>query len=153
MTYEKADEILSENRRLREEVAQLKFDVHQLEVMLRLKHLSQFAPSSERYISSPLFPGTQRDGQEVEKEESTEIKGHIRRKKKRPVIPDNAPREIVRHDLPESERICPVDGEKLTQGIDRKCLQVEWIPAKNQSDRASVSDLLLSGLRSSSQSR
>jgi transposase len=130
MTYDKAEEILTENRRLREENAQLKFDVHQLEVMLRLKHLSQFAPSSERYISSPLFPGTQTNVQEIQEEESREIKGHVRRKKKRPIVPDNAPREIVRHDLPESERVCPVHGEKLTQGNDRKSLQVEWIPAK-----------------------
>lgn len=127
MTYPDAEKILTENRQLREEVAQLKLDLHQLEVMLRLQRLAKFAPSSERYMNS-LFaeaPVVSRH----EEEESSEVKPHKRRKKKRPVIPETAPREVVRHDIPDSEKFCQLHGVGLSRGDDRKFEQVEWIPA------------------------
>jgi len=130
MTHADALQILTENRKLREENAQLKFDVHHLEVMLRLKQLSMFAPSSERHVASPLFPGSLATSVPESIDDDVEIAGHRRRKKKRPAIPENAPREIVKHDVPEGERFCPVHGIDLTRGDDRKSQQVEWIPAK-----------------------
>jgi transposase len=123
-------ELMSENRKLREELAQLKLDVHQLEVMLRLQRMSQFAPSSERYVATPLFPGAAQSTPAAEDQEAREeVKAHLRRKKKRSPIPDNAVKEVISHDIPESDRICPVHGVDLSRGADRKIQRVEWIPA------------------------
>lgn len=128
MTY---DDLMTDNRKLREEVAQLKLDIHQLEVMLRLKHLSQFAPSSERHVATPLFPLDDKSASSSEGHEArAEVKAHLRRKKKRAVIPDHAPRQRVEHDLAESERYCPVHRTNLSRGKDRITTRVEWIPAR-----------------------
>jgi transposase len=122
-------EAMAENRKLREENAQLKHDVRQLEVMLRLQRMSQFAPSSERHIATPLFPGVAPAASSADDDAGREVKAHLRRKKKRAVIPENALTETVPHDVPEGERICPVHGVYLSRGADRTTRRVEWIPA------------------------
>lgn len=97
--------------------------------MLRLKHLSQFAPSSERHVATPLFPSPDSTPSSEDQEARAEVKAHLRRKKKRSVIPDNMPRQRVEHDLAESERFCPVHGANLNRGKDLVTTRVEWIPA------------------------
>jgi len=120
---------MAENRRLREKVAQLELDVHQLEVMLRLQRMSQFASSSERHVATPLFPSGALAPVKADDEAKEEVKAHLRRKKKRAVIPENAVKEIVTHDLPIGERTCPAHGVDLSRGADRMTRRVEWIPA------------------------
>ena len=126
MTYA---ELMSEYRKLREENAQLKHDVHHLEVMLRLQRMSQFAPSSERHVATPLFPGESPAAAAEDRDAKREVKAHLRRKGKRSPIPEGAAKEIVEHDVPEAERFCPVHGVDLSRGDDRKTRRVEWIPA------------------------
>ena len=51
-------------------------------------------------------------------EESTpgiEIPAHTRKKRGRKPLDPNLPREIVRHELPESERVCAHDGKILVE--------------------------------------
>lgn len=125
-----AEQTHKENRSLREENAQLKLDIRQLEVMLRLQRLSQFAPSSERYTATPLFQASPVKAEPVAEEEKIGIKGYRRRrKKKRAVIPENAIKESIFHDVPATERMCPQHGIELQRGADQKTHQVEWIPA------------------------
>jgi len=122
-----------ENRRLTEEVAQLKLDLHQLEVMLRLQQRQRFSTSSERHVDQlNLFPNLA-SGDLIAKtseEDDVDIKGHKRRKKKRPTIPANLPRETVHHDLPESDKVCPQHGTPLEKNGETKTTQVEYVPAK-----------------------
>ena len=48
-----------------------------------------------------------------------EIPAHTRKKRGRKPLDPNLPRDIVRHELPESERICTHDGSVLVEiGID-----------------------------------
>jgi len=119
-------EAITQIRKLRDENAHLKHDVHQLEVMLRLKHMSQFAPSSERHVATPLFPG---QAPVADDDAKREIKAHLRRKKKRGVFPENAVTVIVPHDVPEKDRVCPMHGVDLTRGANRTTRRVEWVPA------------------------
>ena len=44
-----------------------------------------------------------------------EIAGHTRQKRGRKPLDAALPREIVRHELPESERLCPHDGKALVE--------------------------------------
>jgi hypothetical protein len=39
-----------------------------------------------------------------------EVAGHIRKKRKRKPLDPNLPREVIRHELPESERVCRMTG-------------------------------------------
>lgn len=44
-----------------------------------------------------------------------EVTGHLRKQRGRKPLDPNLPREIVRHELPESERICAHDGMTLVE--------------------------------------
>ncbi|BBA34437.1 mobile element protein [Methylocaldum marinum] len=48
-----------------------------------------------------------------------EVTGHRRQKRGRKPLDSHLPREIVRHELPESERVCAHDGTALIEiGVD-----------------------------------
>ena len=53
--------------------------------------------------------------EEVPVESGIEIAGHTRQKRGRKPLDPALPREIVRHELPESERLCPNDGKTLVE--------------------------------------
>lgn len=44
-----------------------------------------------------------------------DVAGHTRKKRGRKPLDPALPREVVRHELPESERICPHDGSALVE--------------------------------------
>lgn len=51
--------------------------------------------------------------------EGIEIAGHLRKKRGRKPLDPHLPREIVRHELPASERVCAHDGTALVEiGVD-----------------------------------
>jgi transposase len=52
--------------------------------------------------------------EEVEPEQ-IEVAGHSRKKRGRKPLDPNLPRDIVRHELPESERVCAHDGAALVE--------------------------------------
>jgi transposase len=53
-----------------------------------------------------------------------------KRKKKQPAIPDHLPRQVVEHDVEESEKTCAADGAKLRpMGYDTK-LELKYTPAQ-----------------------
>lgn len=52
--------------------------------------------------------------EEVEPEE-VDVAGHTRKKRGRKPLDPNLPRDIVRHELPESERVCAHDGAALVE--------------------------------------
>jgi len=56
---------------------------------------------------------------EVDGEETIAIPGHKRAKRGRKPLDPALPREVVRHELPEAERVCPHDGATL-QEIDER---------------------------------
>lgn len=47
--------------------------------------------------------------------ETVEVAGHNRKKRGRKRLDPHLPREIVRHELPEAERICAHDGSRLVE--------------------------------------
>ena len=53
--------------------------------------------------------------EEIPVESGIEIAGHTRQKRGRKPLDPALPREIVRYELPESERLCPHDGKTLVE--------------------------------------
>jgi len=47
--------------------------------------------------------------------EAVEVAGHSRKKRGRKPLDPHLPREIVRHELPEAERVCAHDGARLVE--------------------------------------
>ena len=66
--------------------------------------------------------------QEDDAEESVEVAGHQRKKRGRKPLDPALPREIIRHELPESERHCPHDGAALVE-IGVETSEQLWPPA------------------------
>lgn len=62
-----------------------------------------------------LAPTDQTPPAETEEEESTPVAGHQRKKRGRRPLDPALPRDIVRHELPESERVCAHDGHALVE--------------------------------------
>jgi transposase len=61
-------------------------------------------------------------------EESTPVAGHRRKKRGRKPLDPALPREIVRHELPESERVCAHDGHALVEIGAEISEQIDVIP-------------------------
>ena len=63
---------------------------------------------------------------------SLTISPHTRMKPGRKPLPDNLPRIDVIHELDESERVCPHDGQRLNEIGEVTSEQLDIIPAKIQ---------------------
>lgn len=124
--------VQGENRRLREENSQLKLDLQRLESMLKFQQRLRFAPSSERHVSQPLLIQDAAVEAALADESATavDVPGHKRRKRKRPVVPENAPREVVEHDLDEEDKVCREHGVRLDRDGETRTVQVEMRPAQ-----------------------
>src|SRR6185295_498706 len=48
-------------------------------------------------------------------DDQIDVPGHKRAKRGRKPLDPALPREVVRHELPEGERVCPHDGAALTE--------------------------------------
>jgi transposase len=60
--------------------------------------------------------------------ETVEVAGHSRKKHGRKPLDPHLPREIVRHELPEAERICAHDGTRLVEIGAEISEQLDIIP-------------------------
>ena len=75
-----------------------------------------------------LAPTDQTPPAESDEEVSTPVAGHKRKKRGRKPLDPALPREIVRHELPESERICAHDGHALVEIGAEVSEQMDVIP-------------------------
>jgi transposase len=65
------------------------------------------------------------DEQEQLKKQPKKRKGHGRR-----VIPDDLPREVVHHELPPEQRLCPHDQQPMERIRWEVSVQLDYVPAK-----------------------
>lgn len=75
-----------------------------------------------------LAPTDQTPAAQTEEEESTPVAGHQRKKRGRKPLDAALPREIVRHELPEAERVCAHDGSALVEIGTEVSEQIDVIP-------------------------
>jgi transposase len=62
-----------------------------------------------------------------------ETSGSRRKKKRgRRLIPDNIPVEIIEHELPESSRLCPIDGRVMPRIRWEESTQLDYQPSKTR---------------------
>ena len=110
---------------------------------LKLARYQRFAPSSEKQSpqQGELFDEAEQiittepieEDSEVADESETEAKKPKKKKKRgRSPLPANLPRVEVIHDLAESDKVCPHDGQPLHKIGEEVSEQLEIIPAKVQ---------------------
>lgn len=89
----------------------------------RTNEQSELFNEAEALAASAVEPAT-----EAAIDEGIEVAGHTRQKRGRKPLDPALPREIVRHELPESERICPHDGQTLVEIGVETSEQLDIIP-------------------------
>jgi Transposase and inactivated derivatives len=113
-----------ERTALRNEVRLLKAERDLLKERLNARIRELFAAKSEARgtdqrdfffnEAEALAPDAATPGA-AEDEEEVEVKGHKRAKRGRKPLDPNLPRETVRIELPQSDRVCPHDGAALVE--------------------------------------
>lgn len=83
-----------------------------------------FLNEAEALAPTPATPAAQ----EVESDETIEVAGHQRKPRGRKPLDPALPREVIRHELPESERTCPHDGAALVEIGVETSEQLDIIP-------------------------
>jgi transposase len=116
-----------------EEIVQLQARYRQMLEQFKLAQQRKYARSSESNVLQFELQFDEADSvptEEIPKEEDTTITvTYTRSKPKRRPLPDNLPREVIEHDVPEHEKQCACGclkqriGEEVTE-------QLEVIPAQ-----------------------
>lgn len=75
-----------------------------------------------------LAPTDETAPAQVDEDDATLVAGHQRKKRGRKPLDPALPREIVRHELPEAERICAHDGHALVEIGAEISEQIDVIP-------------------------
>ncbi len=75
-----------------------------------------------------LAPTDQTPPAQTDEEDSTPVAGHKRKKRGRKPLDPALPREIVRHELPEADRVCAHDGHALVEIGAEISEQMDVIP-------------------------
>lgn len=113
---------------------QLKARVLTLQEQLNLALARRYAASSEKLSPDQirLFDEAEHETQTIAAvdNESVTVPEHTRKKRGRKKLPDTLPRVEIIHALSDSERVCPHDGNQLTEIGEISSEQLDIIPAK-----------------------
>jgi len=126
-------DLIEENTQLKGFLAAKNDRIKHLEELLLSYRHKQFGASSE---ANPHQGGLFNEPEDNLEEAalidtpSVTVASHQRKARPRVSIPDDLPREEIIHDLPESEKTCPHDGEALTCIGEDIHEQLDIVPAK-----------------------
>lgn len=115
-----------------EEIERLHARYRQVLEQFKLAQQRKFARSSESNVLQLELQFDEADSvptEELPKEENTITVTYTRNKPKRRPLPDNLPREVIEHDVPEHEKQCACGCSKQRIG-EEVTEQLEFIPAQ-----------------------
>lgn len=109
--------------------------INALQEKLRLMTAKQFGSSSEKVTSDQigLFNEAEVDAEPEQltiEDDTITVPSHQRKKKPRVSIPDDLPREDIVYDIPEQDKVCPHDGQRLECIGSEDHEQLDIIPAQ-----------------------
>lgn len=134
LSAEEYQALLAERDALRGELRLAKAERDLAEERLRAYKHELFGASSEARATDQLglFNEAEALGTDAtparEAEAATQVAGHTRGKRGRKPLDPNLPREIVLHELPESDRFCSHDGHALVEIGVETSEQLDVIP-------------------------
>jgi len=125
ITTEEFNALIAERDALRGELKVVKVERDLLQERLKAFLRQLFAAKSEARgtdqkdlflnEAEALAPTSEIPAAQEDSAEGIEVAAHTRKKRGRKPLDPNLPREIVRHELPESERVCGHDGTALVE--------------------------------------
>jgi transposase len=109
--------------------------IQYLEEHIRILKNEIFGRKSEKPLVQdryqfPLFdePAKADTPKEDQAPQTTQVSGHVRKKRGRKPLPADLPREDVIHDIDESEKVCPC-GCQLDRIGEETCEKLEYVPS------------------------
>lgn len=125
-------DLIEENTQLKGLLATKDGRIKQLEALLLSYRHKQFGTSSEANPQQGgLFNEPEEDQDEGQvSEPSVTVASHQRKAKPRVSIPDDLPRDVIVHDLPDDQKVCPHDGATLKAIGEETHEQLDIIPAQ-----------------------
>lgn len=122
--------LISERQLSAKKIKELESQNHYLLEQFRLAQQKQFGKSSEADSEQgDLFNEVEEIADEETGSEKEEI-SYIRNKPKRQPLPKDLPREVIVHDIDESDKICDCCGDELHQMGQESSEKLEFIPAQ-----------------------
>lgn len=125
ITTEEFNALIAERDTLRGELQVVKVERDLLQERLKAFLRQLFAAKSEArgteqrdlFLNEAevLAPTATPVAEEDQSDDGIEVAGHIRKKRGRKPLDPALPREVIRHELPEAERLCPHDGAVLVE--------------------------------------
>ena len=138
ITTEEFNALIVERDTLRGELQVVKIERDLLQEKLKAFLRQLFAAKSEARgteqrdlflnEAEALAPTGTPVAEEDKSDDGIDVAGHTRKKRGRKPLDPSLPREIIRHELPESERICPHDGTALVEMGTEISEQLDIIP-------------------------
>ncbi len=121
--------LLSERQISAKKINELEAQNHYLLEQFRLAQQKQFGKSSEANLGQgDLFNEAEKLVDEIVEPEVEAI-SYTRNKPKRKPLPEDLPREVIVHDIPESEKVCDCCNGELHKIGEDKSEQLKFIPA------------------------
>lgn len=120
---------------LQSHVAELDSQLQWLTEQMKLARRKQFGASSEQTPDGQLciFNEAEQTATAAPEPEITEVKAHYRKRTRLTTdkLPEDLPVEVIEHELPENERVCPDCGEEMRRiGKETVREELKIIPAK-----------------------
>ena len=108
-----------------------KAEMDRLQAMLNVLTAKRFGPTSEKAVDQyALFDEAEVETVEQGPSEPVSVPGPTRTRRGRKPLPEALPREEIRHDLAEDQKVCSADGTALKRIGEEVSEQLEVIPAK-----------------------
>lgn len=107
-----------------------------LQEQLNLALARRYAASSEKLSPDQIYLFDEADAladpieDEAEQDDVVEVPAHTRKKRGRKPLPDTLRRVDVIHEIPEDQRHCPHDGQRLAEINEVVSEQLDIIPAQ-----------------------
>ncbi len=117
-------------KELEQQNAQLKSRLNYLDEQFRLAQQKQFGASSEGHPGQGELFNEVEQAVELPIEDEQETVEYTRNKPKRKALPKDLPREVIIHDIPESDKVCDCCSGELHRIGEDKSEKLEFIPAQ-----------------------
>ena len=124
--------VRTESDLLQEQLNKFKRDLFAAKSEASAAHQSDLFFNEAEHLGATAQPGVEETADQAD---AIDVPAHKRKKRGRKPIDPGLPRQVVRHELPENERVCPLDGATLVEIGMETSEQLDIIPQQVQAIR------------------
>ena len=119
--------VRTERDLLQEQLNKFKRDLFAAKSEASATHQKDLFFNEAEHLGATAQPGVEETADQAD---AIDVPAHKRKKRGRKPIDPALPRQVVRHELPEDERVCPHDGTALVEIGVETSEQLDIIPSR-----------------------